>query len=49
MPDGRVLCDLFDDDHSTARESGFHELTLRPYAHKWYRVGGPDIRATSAR
>jgi maltose alpha-D-glucosyltransferase/alpha-amylase len=40
--DGRVLCDYFDEDHSTAGESGRHQITLDPYMHKWYRVGGAD-------
>jgi maltose alpha-D-glucosyltransferase/alpha-amylase len=40
--DGGKLCDYFDDDHSRAADSGRHELTLDPYGHKWYRVGGPD-------
>jgi maltose alpha-D-glucosyltransferase/alpha-amylase len=41
-PDGHLLCDFFDDDHSRAADSGKHEITLAPYMHKWYRVGGPD-------
>jgi maltose alpha-D-glucosyltransferase / alpha-amylase len=40
--DGHTLCDFFDDDHSRADESGNHEIRLKPYMHKWYRVGGPD-------
>ena len=38
---GDLLCDLFDEQHSRA-ESGQHALTLPPYMHKWFRVGGPD-------
>jgi maltose alpha-D-glucosyltransferase/alpha-amylase len=41
--DGGVLCDLFDEDHSRAAESGRHEIALEPFMHKWYRVGGPDM------
>jgi maltose alpha-D-glucosyltransferase/alpha-amylase len=41
-PDGAVVCDLFDEDHSRAGASGRHEINLGPYMHKWYRVGGPD-------
>jgi hypothetical protein len=40
--DGAVLCDYFDDDHSRAGASGTHDITLDPFMHKWYRVGGPD-------
>ncbi len=40
--DGGTLCDVFDEDHSSADSSGHHELTLGPFVHKWYRVGGPD-------
>jgi len=40
--DGRTMCDFFDEDHSRAADSGTHEITLDPYMHKWYRVGGPD-------
>jgi maltose alpha-D-glucosyltransferase / alpha-amylase len=40
--DGGTICDLFDDDHSRARDSGKHEVKLEPLMHKWYRVGGPD-------
>jgi maltose alpha-D-glucosyltransferase/alpha-amylase len=41
-PDGGMICDVFDEDHSRADASGQHELELGPYMHKWYRVGGPD-------
>jgi maltose alpha-D-glucosyltransferase/alpha-amylase len=41
-PEGHLLCDFFDDDHSRAADSGKHEIKLAPYMHKWYRVGGPD-------
>jgi maltose alpha-D-glucosyltransferase/alpha-amylase len=40
--DGGVLCDFFDEDHSRAGELGKHRITIGPYIHKWYRVGGPD-------
>jgi maltose alpha-D-glucosyltransferase/alpha-amylase len=40
--DGRLLCDYFDEDHSRAGASGTHRITIGPYIHKWYRVGGPD-------
>ena len=40
--DGGVLCDFFDEDHSRAGASGKHKITIGPYIHKWYRVGGPD-------
>ena len=38
---GRIY-DVFDDEHSRADASGRHEIRLKPYGHKWYRVGGPD-------
>jgi maltose alpha-D-glucosyltransferase / alpha-amylase len=40
--DGGVLCDYFDEDHSRAGAAGKHRITIGPYIHKWYRVGGPD-------
>jgi maltose alpha-D-glucosyltransferase/alpha-amylase len=40
--DGGLLWDYFDEDNSEADASGRHRLTLPPYGHKWYRVGGPD-------
>jgi maltose alpha-D-glucosyltransferase / alpha-amylase len=40
--DGGSLHDVFDEDHSKADASGSHTLTLGPYMHKWFRVGGPD-------
>jgi maltose alpha-D-glucosyltransferase / alpha-amylase len=40
--DGDALFDVFDEDHSRAGASGRHQIALKPYAHKWYRVGGPD-------
>jgi maltose alpha-D-glucosyltransferase/alpha-amylase len=39
---GGTLCDVFDDDHSRADAAGQHEVRLRPYGHRWFRVGGPD-------
>ena len=39
---GGLLCDVFDDDHSRTDAAGQHELRLRPYGHRWFRVGGPD-------
>jgi maltose alpha-D-glucosyltransferase/alpha-amylase len=41
-PDGGLICDLFDEQHSRAAASGHHQLKLEPYGHKWYRVGGAD-------
>jgi maltose alpha-D-glucosyltransferase/alpha-amylase len=41
-PDGGVLCDIFDDDHSRANAAGRHDVRLQPYGHKWFRVGGSD-------
>jgi maltose alpha-D-glucosyltransferase/alpha-amylase len=39
---GGLLCEVFDTDHSRADAAGQHELRLRPYDHRWFRVGGPD-------
>jgi maltose alpha-D-glucosyltransferase/alpha-amylase len=41
-PDGGILCDVFDENHSRAGDSGVHRVTMRPYGHTWFRVGGPD-------
>jgi hypothetical protein len=46
--DGGTLCDVFDEDHSRAAASGKHEITLGPFIHKWYRVGGPDTTVKRA-
>jgi maltose alpha-D-glucosyltransferase/alpha-amylase len=40
-PGGGLLVNVFDDKHSRS-ESGVHEITLEPYAHRWYRVGAAD-------
>jgi maltose alpha-D-glucosyltransferase/alpha-amylase len=40
-PGGGLLLNVFDDKHSRS-ESGVHEITLEPYAHRWYRVGAAD-------
>jgi maltose alpha-D-glucosyltransferase / alpha-amylase len=40
-PGGGLLMNVFDDKHSRS-ESGVHEITLEPYAHRWYRVGAAD-------
>jgi maltose alpha-D-glucosyltransferase/alpha-amylase len=37
-----TLHDCFDDDHSRADASGVHHIEMKPFMHKWYRVGGPD-------
>jgi maltose alpha-D-glucosyltransferase/alpha-amylase len=39
---GGTLCDVFDDNHSTADASGQHEIRLPGYGHRWFRVGAPD-------
>ena len=39
---GGTLCDVFDEDHSRADAAGQHEIRLRPYGHRWFRVGAPD-------
>jgi maltose alpha-D-glucosyltransferase/alpha-amylase len=39
---GELLADVFDTEHSRAAGSGCHNLTLKPYGHKWFRVGGAD-------
>ena len=41
-PEGHLLCDVFDEDHSRAGDDGEHHITIRPYGHTWFRVGGPD-------
>ena len=41
-PDGGVICDAFDTEHSRADGSGQHRVQMPPYGHRWYRVGGPD-------
>jgi maltose alpha-D-glucosyltransferase/alpha-amylase len=41
-PNGELLCDLFDDDHSRATAGGRHDVRLPPFGHKWFRVGGSD-------
>jgi len=41
-PDGHLLCDVFDEDHSRVGEDGQHHITIRPYGHTWFHVGGPD-------
>ena len=38
---GDVIFDVFDENHSRAPD-GTHQITLGPYGHRWYRVGGPD-------
>jgi len=40
-----LLVDVFDENHSRS-ESGMHEITLKPYGHRWYRVGAPTTRLT---
>jgi maltose alpha-D-glucosyltransferase/alpha-amylase len=37
-----TLVDVFDARHSNARADGTHQVTLEPYAWRWYRVGGAD-------
>jgi maltose alpha-D-glucosyltransferase/alpha-amylase len=39
---GRLLADVFDTEHSRPTSAGCHEMTLKPYGHKWFRVGGAD-------
>jgi sucrose hydrolase-like protein len=34
-PDGGVLCDYFDQDHTREANSGRNEIRLGPYRHKW--------------
>ena len=36
-----MLVDVFDENHSRT-ENGTHELTLRPYGHRWMRIGAID-------
>jgi maltose alpha-D-glucosyltransferase/alpha-amylase len=36
-----LLVDVFDDNHSRS-DNGTHRITLGPYGHRWYRVGGAD-------
>jgi maltose alpha-D-glucosyltransferase / alpha-amylase len=38
---GDLLVDVFDDNHSRS-ENGTHRITMGPYGHRWYRVGGAD-------
>jgi maltose alpha-D-glucosyltransferase/alpha-amylase len=45
---GDALFDVFDDNHSRS-DNGTHQLTLGPYAHRWYRVGAPDNTLNRAR
>ena len=39
---GGTLCDVFDQNHSTADAAGQHRVRLQPYGHRWFRVGAPD-------
>jgi maltose alpha-D-glucosyltransferase/alpha-amylase len=38
---GHLLVNVFDDRHSQC-ENGSHSITLEPYGHRWYRIGGSD-------
>jgi maltose alpha-D-glucosyltransferase/alpha-amylase len=40
-PGGGLLMNVFDDKHSRS-DNGVHQITLEPYAHRWYRVGAAD-------
>jgi maltose alpha-D-glucosyltransferase / alpha-amylase len=37
-----TLCDVFDTNHSRARNDGHHHIAMEPYAWRWMRVGGAD-------
>jgi maltose alpha-D-glucosyltransferase / alpha-amylase len=39
---GDHLVDVFDARHSRARNDSTHQITLEPYAWRWFRVGGAD-------
>jgi maltose alpha-D-glucosyltransferase / alpha-amylase len=39
---GTTLCDVFDMNHSRARNDGQHHIAMEPYAWRWMRVGGAD-------
>jgi maltose alpha-D-glucosyltransferase/alpha-amylase len=41
-PDGKVLVDVFDDNHSRASAAGVHDLELEGYGYRWFRVGAGD-------
>jgi maltose alpha-D-glucosyltransferase/alpha-amylase len=41
-PDGGMLCDVFDGNHSRAQADGTHSIRLRPYGQIWFRVGSSD-------
>lgn len=41
-PDGKVLVDVFGDDHSRAGAAGVHDLDLEGYGYRWFRVGAAD-------
>jgi maltose alpha-D-glucosyltransferase/alpha-amylase len=44
VPDvrGHSLVDVFSQQHSDAQNDGCHELALKPYDWRWYRVGAAD-------
>lgn len=39
---GTMLCDVFDNNHSQARNDGHHHIAMEPYGWRWMRVGGAD-------
>ena len=39
---GGEICDVFEHQHSCADVAGQHRVRLRPYGHRWFRVGAPD-------
>ena len=41
-PRGERLVDIFSEEHSDADNTGRHDLTLKPYGWRWYRVGAAD-------
>jgi maltose alpha-D-glucosyltransferase / alpha-amylase len=42
VPRGDLLVDVFDDHHSRADASGWHEVEMEGYGYRWLRVGGAD-------
>jgi maltose alpha-D-glucosyltransferase / alpha-amylase len=41
-PYDEILVEVFDGNHSRARNDGTHRIALREYAWRWYRVGAAD-------
>ena len=41
-PGGDLLVDAFNTNGDSHGRGGRHEITLEPYARRWFRVGSPD-------